>query len=66
MCYDDFENEKKQRMLRKFELLKETEVILKFDRNYLKYQWKFYAFVLYLCQLLWVNRIRNGKFSRAK
>ena len=46
MCYDDFENEKEQRMLWKFELLKETEVILKFDRNYLKYQWKFYAFVL--------------------
>ena len=66
ICYDDLENKKEKGALQKFKFAKRTEMILKFNRNDLKWQWELYAFVLCLCQLLSVNRTRNGKFSRAK
>ena len=46
ICYDDLENKKEKGALQKFKFAKRTEMILKFNRNDLKWQWEFYAFVL--------------------
>ena len=46
ICYDDLENKKEKGVLQKFKFAKRTEMILKFNRNDLKWQWELYAFVL--------------------
>ena len=46
ICYDDLENKKEKGTLQKFKFAKSTEMILKFNRNDLKWQREFYAFVL--------------------